>query len=125
MAEYIFGVTKANGQAGNDEAVTLQMDFWNVTTTVNVLVNGDAAGGTSASQAALNKLIEIVSERGQPVILNNPTVASGTYTVKFAIEHRYSWGTDGTALVAAIAADGINYGFGAATNTATLSTSLI
>lgn len=84
------------------------------------------AGGSAASQANLNKLIQIVSERGQPIILGDVAVASGppaVYTLFVMNEHYNAWGSVdlavpqalGTNLAARIAADGINYGFAGAT----------
>lgn len=122
MADTLYGVTKVNGAVAAGEHLTLTMDFWTLSTTVNILVSSDASGnGNATTQAALNKLVEIISLRGQPVILSAPT-GSGPYVLKFAIEHAGSW--DATSLVARIAADGVNYGFGTATTTATVASSM-
>jgi hypothetical protein len=101
MADYQYGQTKVAGHAGFDEAITLSMDFWTVTTYFNILTSGDSSGnGNAVTQAALDKLVEIISQRGQPVIMSNPTLTSGVCTLNFAIEHQYSWNTnEGTAPV--------------------------
>jgi hypothetical protein len=128
MTDYTFGVTKVNGFASSDEALTIGLDFWTLNTGVNILSSA-TSGGTTNSQLALNKLIEIVSLQGQPVILNNPTSATAgtvvTYTMLFAIEHPGSWISAGTytaspvlpasgpqTLINAIQIGGVNYGFG-------------
>lgn len=81
MADFQYGQSKVNGHAGFDEAITLSMDFWTVTTYFNILTSGDASGnGNAATQAALDKLVEIISQRGQPVIMSNPTLTSGVCT---------------------------------------------
>jgi hypothetical protein len=118
MADFTFGVTKTNGFAGFDEALTLSMDFWTLTFNMNILTATDASGlGTSLTQAALNKIVEIISERGQPVIMNNPTFNSttGVSTLKFAIEHKLSWNTnEGNAPVYGLGAAGAATDNGAA-----------
>jgi hypothetical protein len=109
MADFTFGQVKTNGNVSFDEALTLSMDFWTCTFNMNILTANDASGyGTAYTQAALNKIVEVISERGQPVILNNPTfnATTGVSTLTFAIEHKLSWNTnEGTAPV---------YGLGAA-----------
>lgn len=141
MADYTFGVTKVNGLASQDEALTQGLDFWTITTAVNILATGSTVvsgyATPTASQAALDKLIEIISLNGQPVILNTPTVNGSVYTLTFAIEHPGSWvaGTYASGasvpssgpetLVTAIQTAGVNYGFSSdATLTATLTSSL-
>lgn len=122
MADYVYGVTKVNGAAASEQTLTQGLDFWSITTTVNILTAG-TSGGSAGSQAALNKLIEIVSLNGQPVILNAPTVSSGTYTFSFAVEHPSSWNagtylsgavppaSGAQTLCNAIQVAGVNYGF--------------
>lgn len=138
MADFTYGVQKVNGivpQAGED--LTIALDFWTITTAVNILVSG--TGATAASQAAFDKLVEIVSLNGQPVILNAPTATSGAapYQVTFAVEHNGSWNagayqagavapmTGPQTLINAIQVAGVNYGFATdATLTATVSSNL-
>lgn len=109
MADFTYGVSKVNGGVSFDQALTLSMDFWTLSFNMNILTASDASGfGNAYTQAALNKIVEVVSERGQPVILDNPTFNSttGVSTLRFAIEHKLSWNTnEGTAPV---------YGLGAA-----------
>jgi hypothetical protein len=120
MVDYTFGVVKqsAADNASNDQALVIGLDFWTLNTSVNILTSTQV-GGSATSQAALNKLVEIISLNGQPVILNNPTGSAGTYSLLFAIEHPGSWtaGTYSTlptttTLVGSIQVNGVNYGFG-------------
>jgi len=71
------------------------------------------------SQDALDRLVEIVSQRGQPVILSSPTgPVANVYTFKFAIEHPTAWGVTANStaqpvplLANAIQTGGIDFGF--------------
>lgn len=120
MADFLSGVTKVNGATLAGEVLTLTMDFWTVTTSVSILTAG-SVGGSAVTQAALDKLVEVISLRGQPVILSAPT-GTGPYVLKFAIEHVGSW--DAVSLVTAIKAAGVNYGFAASTTSASVANSL-
>jgi hypothetical protein len=107
MADYQFGQTDQGGSVSFDSALTLRLDYWTLTFNMN-LSTSTMTYGNSYTQAALNKVVQIISERGQPVLLNNPTFNSttGVSTLIFAIEHQLSWNTnEGTAPV---------YGLGAA-----------
>lgn len=117
-------VTKVNGfsQTGV-EALTGNLDFFTVRTLVPILTNGQDEGapvsgevtlGDDVTQAALDLLIETISQRAQPVILSNVVVsreATGditdlpavtddgdgsdtVYVFKFAIEHTEAWDAD-------------------------------
>ena len=79
-------------------------------------------GPIQNTMTALDKLIEIVAQRGQPVIMGTPTPAvggGGPYTFRFATEHYGSWNVTGTMLVdnsaidlqQAIMSAGIDFGF--------------
>ena len=111
MADFTFGVAQqaSTNNASFDEALTLSLDYWTLSFNMNILTYNDASGyGNANTQAALNKIVQIVSERGQPVILNTPTfnATTGVSTLTLAIEHKLSWNTnEGTAPV---------YGLGAA-----------
>ena len=79
------------------------------------------------SQDALDRLIEIVSERGQPVILGTPVAVANGYSLKFAIEHPGAWGVTANTtaqtvplLVTAIQTGGIDFGFNADANLAVM-----
>jgi len=151
--DWLRGVVKVNGgDRAPAQNLTLTMDFWTLTTGINILplsaggtfdtVTTDPVTGyvtfTPGSQSALNKLIEIISLRGQPIIQAAPTAYTvkttgtppvttytGPFTFKFAIEHVGSWAivnADGsvkldgaTNLAQTIAAAGVNYGFAADT----------
>ena len=90
------------------------------------------AGGSVGSQANLDKLIQVVSERGQPVIMGNVGGSAAPFSLMLTIEHPYAWQCTATSasvptaatlglpwpdartgedLVTKIKADGINYGF--------------
>jgi len=96
MADYQFGQTPSTGSrdAGFDSAVTIQFDFWQITVNFNILTYNDSSGyGNTTTQAGLNKIVEVISQNGQPVLLNNPTFNSttGVSTLIFGIEHQLSW----------------------------------
>ena len=115
---------KVNGHSVAGEHLTSNIDYFTVSTPVNLTAT--VANGVSA----LDKLVEIISLRGQPVIQGSVT-GSGPYSLKFATEHAGSWNVTGTMAVnnstvdlqAAIISAGVDYGFDANT-TVTLSTGL-
>jgi len=107
-----FGVTKVNGfTATGVENLTSNFEFITIvmaTTDIRPL----SGGGSVTSQGCLDKLIQIVSERGQPVIMGSVTGGSHD-TIILAIEHPHAWqciDSDSTnKLQARINADGQNY----------------
>lgn len=108
-------VDKVNGRVGAGEFLGRNLDFFVFTSPVNILPL--AAGGNANSQAALDKLVEVVSLRGQPVILGTPYLDGSDYVVKFATEHTGAW--DGATLEAAVLAHApVHF---AAANAATMS----
>lgn len=135
MAQTLFGQTKVNGHTTAGAHLGSAPEYITITTTVKVLDFSTAftadinAGSTTSaattdatlSQAALDKLIEVVSLRGQPTLMAPPSAATGTYTVAFANEHLGGWGdanltgTVGTApnanLKTMIQAAGMDFGF--------------
>lgn len=91
-------VTKVNGSFIPGEKLGRDLDFFVFAGPVNILVNGDSQGngnaantGTTASQARLDKLVEVIALRGQPVLSAKPTTDGTTYTLKFATEHTGAW----------------------------------
>lgn len=86
---------KVNGKAFAGEFLGANMQFFTVSTAV------DISGSTPTSQAALDKLVEVISLNGQPVIMGAVT-GTGPYVMRFVIEHTNAWGTDGSALVASL-----------------------
>jgi hypothetical protein len=92
-------VTKVHGTSFPGEHLTGNMDFFTVDTLVDI--RPSAEGNPAAtSQIALDRLVEVISTRAQPILLggivvntganpgNVPAYVSGnTYTVKFAVEH--------------------------------------
>lgn len=81
---------QVNGKVTGEQALTLSMDFFTITTSVNIL----QGAFSDASQKALNKLIEVVSQKVQPVLLGVSFSDGGTppvYTIKLASEHTGCW----------------------------------
>jgi len=143
--EYFYGVDAIGGVTSKPhgfvntgyETLSSNFEFIQITTSVDIRPNTTAGGGSAASQAALDKLIQVVSLRGQPVIMGNVT-GGGPYVLKLTIEHPYAWQSTATSaslptdatltlpwpdaranedLVNRIKADGINFGFGGSTTT--------
>lgn len=97
-------VEKVHGTSFSGEFLTKNMDFFTVRTLVDIRPSA-TKDPNEASQVSLDKLVETISTRAQPVILGGVTVssetdpsdlpaASGTvdvYTLKFAVEHAGAW----------------------------------
>jgi uncharacterized ion transporter superfamily protein YfcC len=94
-----FNVNKVNGSTMGGDFVGGGMDFIIITSTVNFLAT------VGAPQAALDKLIEVVSLNAQPIILAAPYVdpVSSAYVLKIATQHTGAWSA--ANLLAAIVAD--------------------
>lgn len=109
------------------EHIGSHQEYITVATSTNILMLSQV-GGTATTQAALDKLIQIVSERGQPIITGTVT-GSGPYSLYFVNEHFNAWGTvntvSGVELLNRIQLDGINYGFGGATATGSITTTVL
>lgn len=113
------------------ESVTSNFEYVTVSTNVNILPMSNASG-SAYTQAALDKLVEIISLRGQPVIMGDVT-GTGPYSLMVAIEHVSAWEQTATSgvypvdprsnedLASRLAADGINLGFGGAVVTGAIS----
>jgi hypothetical protein len=95
MADFQFGQSHANTStavsATGYESLTSHFEFITI-----VLPSFDCraitqGGGTPTSQANLDKLIQIVSTRGQPVLMGAVGFGSGNSTVLLAIEHPFAW----------------------------------
>lgn len=93
-------VDKVNGKVSAGEFLGRNLDFFVFTGPVNILTSSTTGGnaattGNAVTQAALDKLVEVVSLRGQPVIMGAPffdaAAGPGLYTVKFATEHNGAW----------------------------------
>ena len=131
MADLAFGVAKVNGfTATGYESLTSNFEFITIEV-ANDIRSAAQSGGGASSQAALDKLIQIVAERGQPIIMGAVSYSSPNSTVILAIEHPYAWQSTATAsstpsysstgittaadprasedLASKIAADGVNY----------------
>lgn len=94
------------------EAVTSQFEYIAISSTVPLLPNGVVSAGftgTPDSQAALDKLVEIVSLRGQPVIMGAPAYdGTANFTIRFAVEHALTWSASTPSLAASIQAHAVN-----------------
>ena len=93
-------------------------DFANLSNAANTVDYVPGYIPNDFSQDALDKLVEIISQRGQPVIMGTPS-GSGPYTFKFAIEHNSAWGITANSsaqfvplLANAICLAGIDFGWG-------------
>lgn len=155
MADNTFGVTHVYGTVATGyEALSSNFEFISISTNIPIytfaqvlLANSwNVATATAnqlaqarSSQAALDKMIQIVSLRGQPVIMGAVALNTSTYTVLMAIEHAAAWQSTATGsstpsfstvntanlnvfqpdmrtgedLKQRIIADGVNFGFGA------------
>lgn len=112
--------TQVNGSVKAGESLGSGLDFYTISTTVDIT----AGAFGSTSQTALDRLVQIISLNGQPVLLGAPVNASGTFTLKFAIEHVGSW-ANAAALQAAILANApASMGFTSANTTVVINPSL-
>lgn len=82
---YPTGTTRVNGVAQSGQKVTGSVEFATVSTSV------DIRPGAAASQAALDKLCEVMSMRGQPVIVGGVTGSSAPFGLKVMFEHAGTW----------------------------------
>jgi len=142
VTDFTYGQARPNWLVNTGiESTTSNMDFITISTQVSILpyASAIALGQTTtqatASQTNLNKLIEIVSLRGQPVIMGNVTTANSgaTFNLFLATEHNGGWSLMGSgttvsaagtnSLLGRLVADGINFGFGANTTSITTTTS--
>lgn len=140
----LFGVQRPNWVSNTGvESITSNMEFITISTAVDIrtyaqnITAGNSVAVATQSQSNLNKLLEIVALRGQPVIMGNVvTSVSNTYfTLFLANEHVGAWYNASTAAVqsgitipdvrlsedlsARIIADGVNFGFGVNTSSDT------
>lgn len=83
---------KVNGFVAAGENLTGNMDFFVLTTAIDIRV---LAAGSAASQARLDKVVEVIALNGQPVIMGAPYVDGSDYVFKFAIEHKGTWTATG------------------------------
>lgn len=99
---------KVNGTSFAGQFLTGGLNFYKVRTVLDIRPTGVIS---DASQKRLDKLVEAISTRAQPVILSAVTSASETspadlpgatgaqtvYTLSFAIEHNMAWEVQGSA----------------------------
>ena len=101
-------VDKINGKVGSGQFLTGGLNFYKVSTTLDIRT-GEIS---DESQKRLDKLVETISTRAQPVILSAVTTADAVaadvsaipaaslgddiYTLSFAIEHNMAWEVDGS-----------------------------
>ena len=96
---------KVNGMVAAGQHLTGGLNFYKVRTTLDISATGVIS---DESQKRLDKLVEAISLRAQPVIMSAVTVATeaaptdlvGTnvpvYTLSFAIEHNKAWEVAGS-----------------------------
>lgn len=72
-------------------------DFWTLTVATSA--------ADLAATAVLNRVIEVISINGQPVLMGTVTTSSGDKILKFATEHTGAW--TAATLKAALIADGV------------------
>lgn len=113
MPDKQYGVVKVSGfTASNYESLTSHFEYVKIVTKVPIFTynqwlttaagSGGGSGATdfanaAIAQANLDKLIQIVSLRGQPVIMGAVTWAATLYSVTSAIEHPNAWGSAATS----------------------------
>lgn len=100
-------VDKVNGKAMPDQHLTGSLQY----VAISVAENITPAAFGIASQVNLDKLVEVVSQRSQPVILGTPTGSVGSQVINVAFGHedvwgKYAVGNDMTELEAALTAAG-------------------
>lgn len=87
-------VEKVNGRVFAGEFLGGNLQFYTLTTAVNILPR-DVVNGDQASQDRMDKVVEIISLRGQPIIMGAPVREGSspnfTYVFKFALEHTGAW----------------------------------
>lgn len=101
-------VDKVNGVAAAGQFLTGGLNFYKVRTTLDIRATGNIA---DASQKRLDKLVEAISTRAQPVIMSAVTTSTesnpsdipsaganaSVYTLSFAIEHNMAWEVSGSS----------------------------
>ncbi len=94
-------VERIHGKVNAGQSLTGGLDFFRIRTTLDIR----AGAYGDASQKRLDKLVQVISTRAQPVILRDVVVSTETdpadlpaasgsvsvYTLEFAIEHRGAW----------------------------------
>lgn len=100
-----FYANKVNGTSFSGEHLTSALDYLTITVDASILQLGQVSNdgtGDAASQARLDRLVEIIAINGQPIIMGLPVKTNGSsvWTLKVAIEHTGAWTS--AALVSAI-----------------------
>lgn len=101
---------KVNGTSFAGQFLTGGLNFYKVRTTLDIRATGVIS---DASQKRLDKLVETISLRAQPVIMSQVTSAVATaddlaaipgavsgntiYVLSFAIEHNMAWEVQGSS----------------------------
>jgi len=101
--------TKVNGNAFAGDHVGKKFDYFTVRTTLDITATGNI---NDASQQRLNKLVEVIATRAQPILQGQIGVSTESapvadlpvtggmsgnvtvYTLRFAIEHHLAWPVD-------------------------------
>lgn len=92
---------KVHGKVFAGEFLTGNLQFYSIATAT------DITGASPTSQKALDKVVEVISLNGQPVIMGAPVLDGGDYVFKFAIEHVGAWGSNSVLEAALLAHAGI------------------
>lgn len=83
---------KVNGYTKAGESLGSNLDFFTLTVTAATMsILPLDAGGDATSQARLDKVVEVISLKGQPVIMAAPYLSGSDHVFKFAIEHAGAW----------------------------------
>jgi hypothetical protein len=90
---------KVHGAAATGEFLGRNYDFFTLT-----CVTAEANLGTAA---VLDKVVEVISLNGQPVILGAVTTSGSNKILKFAIEHTGAWAA--ADLEAALETHGVGF----------------
>ncbi len=99
------GTPPVNAKVSGGEFIGRNLDFYTVVSAdVDFTPVGLTGTAADTAQGLLNKMVEMIAQRGQPVILT----LTDSKTIKFAIEHHNAWEAVGpTALQSVLNTAGI------------------
>lgn len=88
------GTPPVNAKVSAGEFLGRNLDFYTVVSAdVDFTPVGLTGSAAATAQGLLNKMVEMIAQRGQPVILT----LTDSKTIKFAIEHSSAWEAVGTS----------------------------
>lgn len=120
VGDTLYGIARPNWLSNvGVETVTSNMEFITITTNIDIrpyaaaITASQTIAQATQSQLNLNKLLEIVSLRGQPVIMGAVT-GTTRLAIVLVTEHAGAWSNASSPndLKSRIIADGVNFGFG-------------